>query len=548
MCTNKGKIEMFKQQYIKIKDFFAVGLTLIFVIVAFILLHRQCPLSIPILVLLSGIPVALFCNYKQRCIYLILLGVFTCFEWHFILHYGVSFSEIGTQALITLHITEPEEIKAYLKMFKLIEYIILLLFALVCVCEIVMKSDPVKNLFPFLKKQYVRNIIFCLGMVLFTVAVCLEICPPVVEHIANWGSQKNFYNKRESFKFNVKNESKVPLTVVLVIGESHRKDIFDRFVFGQKSYAPFLKKLKEEGNIWEFNDVITHYQQTYFSVFTLLSRRGDDGHNLFWPEKGLFGLFQEAGFKTTYITYQKKHPEIIGYNFVVNEAENYINHKDFSGTKFDHGMLNPLALAMADKMPNSTSAGKSGNKFIAVKMVGVHFHYQTRYPRKYRLFTPCYSARKNKSDYRLQDKELLVNSYYNAMAFNVTFLDEVAKQIHDNPAPTVMVFISDHGVINYDDNKNAFFGAAKSNFHIPCFIYGNAAYRKQLSQQKKQSLLKNRNLKITNSYMFDTIASLANLTYPGKREYMDLTSDSAKAASKRDVWVVKTHVPYEQLP
>lgn len=329
---------------------------------------------------------------------------------------------------------------------------------------------------------------------------------------------------------------------MLVIGESHRKDAFDRFISGRESQAPFLRDLYARKELWPFDNMITHYQQTWFSVFTLLSRRGNDAHNILWPEKGLFSLFREAGFETTFITYQKKFPEQLGYNFVVNEADTYINHRDFSKTKFDHGMLPALAGIM---QKHKQTPGKS---FIVIKMVGPHFHYSTRYPNSFRLFTPCYDRRMEKNQYRPEEKEILQNTYFNAMSFSVTFLDEVAKMIASHPVPAVMLFASDHGVINYDDGKNPFFGAAKSNFHIPCFVYGNKFYRRSLPEEMRKALQKNRDLPITNSFLFDTAASLSGITYPGKKQKMDLTSRCAEQAMNRQVWVLKKKMDYESLP
>ena len=67
-----------------------------------------------VLLLLSGAGIAVWGGVKSRIGFAILLGIFCCIERHFILHYGDGFREIGTQALLTMHITDPDEIFSYL--------------------------------------------------------------------------------------------------------------------------------------------------------------------------------------------------------------------------------------------------------------------------------------------------------------------------------------------------------------------------------------------------------------------------------------------------
>ena len=502
---------------------------------SFFLLKNGVSAITSTLILLSGLCAVVFCGWKGRFWYLFILGVTCCFERHFIIHYGDGFHAIGAQALITMHITDVDEIKSYLSVFRFAELLLLLLFVAGCMLEAAFKSPPLCG-------SGIRRPLSIAGRaaapLLLFAAAGADVAPPVFEHLENWGSQRDFYIARRDFKFHaVSRAPDAPLFCLLVIGESHRKDEFDRLALGEHGHAPALCEARKRGVLYEFDDMITHYQQTWFSVFTLLTRRGENGKNVLWPEKGLFSLFREAGFHTVFLTYQKKTPENLGYNYVVNEADDYIDHRDFSGTKFDQGMLPLLARLMSSPAPR---------QFVVIKMVGVHFHYVSRYPGNFRMYTPCYDGKVKQ--YEIADRVKLVNTYRNAMAFSAAFLDEAVKMIERHPQPAVMVFLSDHGVINYDDGKNVFFGGARSNFHIPCVIYGNDAFRKRMPPEYDRALRKNRFLPITNSYIFDTVASLAGIDYPGKRSEMDLTSDRARPAADRMVWVWDNLTRYDRLP
>lgn len=521
-------------------------------VLSFILVKNKTEWYFHLPLLFSGICAVWAAHYRLRIVFLVLLGIITCFERHLIIHYSSVFSAIGSQVLITLQITDPDEITAYFKLFRPIEYVLPLLFAAGCAVEFWQKRPPLSQGIPALDRKEVRCAVLVLSLTGLLWSISIEFAPPFVEYIRTWKKEKNFYQQRAAFRFNARSQDRKPVTTVLIIGESHRKDALDRFVFGPDSHAPFLKKVSQQGLVWHFDNMITPYQQTFFSVFTLLTRRGNDGHNLLWPENGLFGLFNEAGYQTVFLTYQNTSPKLTGYNFAVNEANVYINHRNFSGTKFDHGMLRPLKEIMERKkyLPEKemNAAAEKKNLFIIAKMVGVHFHYTSRYPKSYALYKPCYSEKLKRSEYSLKDKVLLDNTYFNAMAYSADFLDKAARQIDEHPEPAVMIFVSDHGIINFDDKENVFFGAAKSNFHIPCFIYGNAPYRAQLSAEMIKNMKKNRALSVTNSYLFDTVATLSNVTYPGKRAEMDLTSDRVQPVSPRDVWVVKTKRKFEELP
>lgn len=495
---------------------------------SFFLLRKGIDQPALLLIPISGIFAALWCSWKGRAVYLLFLGCITCFERHFILHYGDGFREIGTQALITLHITDRDEILAYLSMFKLVEYLLPLLFLFGIIAETWMRRGAVLR-----RMNYIGG--WGAAFSLTLLALC-QTWRPVGDYLENWKHHKEFYLAREQFRFYSKDtQPDSRMVCVLVIGESHRKKEFDELVLGGDR-APALKAARERGEIWEFDDMISHYQQTWFSVFTLLTRRGGETQDVMWKEKGLAALFKEAGFRTYYLTYQKKTPSTIGYDCVVNEADVYFNHRQSSGTKYDHGMLPELDRILK----------KNEKKvLVIIKMVGVHFNYQSRHPSDFTPFKPCYTS--EKVEYRLADRLLLENTYRNAMYYNATFFDELVQRVSGNASPSFMVFLSDHGVVNFDDGKNPFFGAAKSNFHIPCFIYGNDAFRKQLPAEKGQALTSHRKMPVSNTYIFETMASLAGITYPDRRDALDLSSPNALLAKDRPAWVWKKKMRYDEL-
>ncbi len=506
-----------------------VGFLTIF---TYILLRRGNEWWPMVFLILSGIGITVWGGNRSRIIYIVLLGIFCCVERHFILHYGDGFREIGTQALLTMHITDSDEILSYLSMLKIVEFFHPIIFLTVLVVVLHWKSEPLAG--RLRKSAILFSFSFFLAMLFF---ICWR---PVCDYLKDWKNLKAFLVRREQFRFQAQDLKPEEKSVYfLVIGESHRKNEFDEIVL-EKGAAPLLSQARRENTLWEFDDMISYYQQTWFSVFTLLSRRGGGDQTIFFPEKGLFSLFREAGYKVYYITYQRKGLSATGYDNIVNEANVYINHRDSSFRRFDDGML-----PVVDRILRSDEK----KVLIVIKMVGCHFNYHDRFPdeEKFQLYQPCYNEH-NFSGYRIEDKKILQNTYYNAMYFSGKFLNGVAERCAKLTCPSMMLFVSDHGVINYDDGKNPFFGAARSNYHIPCIIFMNDDFRDNLSHEVKDTLRKNRFLPVGNDYVFDTFVTLAGIDYPGKRKAYDLTSPEVQPVENRKVWVWKHQIPYDSLP
>ena len=94
---------------------------------------------------------------------------------------------------------------------------------------------------------------------------------------------------------------------------------------------------------------------------------------------------------------------------------------------------------------------------------------------------------------------------------------------------------------------NPYCGAAKSNFHIPCFITGNKQFRSQIPDEKAKALTSHRKMPASNTYIFETMTSLAGIVYPDYRERLDLSSPNAVPAKERPVWVWKEKRIYDEL-
>ena len=457
------------------------------------------------------------------------LILLTVLDYHFSVHYGRVFYEIGSQALVALHITDGDEITAYLRgLFpsEVIFYIFLILSLIIFLCT----KTPNR----LCKGIYGRVLPYAIFLFGFYHIIIL----PYKEFAADWKERGAILRKREIFSFHA--EDKRPGTrqlIFLIIGETHRHDHID--LLTDEKFAPTLRLLRSQGKILMLDDIITCYQTTYFSISSLLTRRKTDDQKRFFPEKGLIDLYKEAGYHTVFITYTPPSLESDVFNITLRAADEHINYRDYGKGRLDRLMI-PICRRISRNYRHE-------KLLVVVKMIGAHFHYQDRYTQETMIHHPSFQPGSDVGSYDISMKEKIRNSYKNAVLESSVFLNGVAETVSEAAAPAMMFFISDHGCTNYDDGKNPFIGGAPENYHVPCFFYFNDSFLKLFPRQMYANLKKNAGASVTNSCIFDTIVSLSGIDYPARRPSMDLTSPSFKEDRDRHVWLWNSRVPYRTL-
>lgn len=100
----------------------------------------------------------------------------------------------------------------------------------------------------------------------------------------------------------------------------------------------------------------------------------------------------------------------------------------------------------------------------------IHFDYSKRYPESFARFTPQDLPRRLGGK-----KDDIICSYLNSIYFTDHVFSEIVK--HYQGSPTLIIYLSDHGEILYDDPKDPeFFGHSpysitKSAVSIPLMFY-----------------------------------------------------------------------------
>jgi glucan phosphoethanolaminetransferase (alkaline phosphatase superfamily) len=321
-------------------------------------------------------------------------------------------------------------------------------------------------------------------------------------------SNRSVLNEHARFRFHASNRDNSAHTVLLLIGETHRYEAFwDAF------------PAKKFPHLISFQNMISLYPNTIPSLRLLLSRKKFGYASPYFHEKSIFSLFHEAGYATYFLSYLPKDDGT--HAFLAKDAGHYINYASDKAPD-DKDLFPYLEKILKDK----------SKKLIVIKMIGVHFHFEDRYPSEYDLRRPSFRSRKDLKT-RPENKEALLNTYKNAMDYSVSLVARAAEEINRLSEPAFMLFSSDHGFCIFDREQYGF-PDCQEGYHIPYFIMTNASYTGASS--KLENLRRKSRLPLTQEYTFETAASLAGIHYPSADPRYDLTAgDNPALGLKRPV-------------
>ena len=452
-----------------------------------------------------------------RSAFLFLIGISVLFQNHLVTNYSYPFAKIGREILVLLSETTGMEFHTYLQIISGKEYLDFVCLLLVCTF-----------IFKFSTSQKSKKLPVLLAFFVLLTAVWNDIGAPVYAFRKEMSENARILENYRSFRFSAKDISRETYsTRIVVIGETHRHDYFDEYGYTEK-HSPALLQAKKTGKLYDFTNVTSGFYYTTGSVPIILTRKPVECETRFYEERSLISAFKEAGYATWTISYAKKtQPEDDAMNMIFLEADEYINHYETSGTFDDVGMLPIIKKILEDKSHKK--------KLIVIKMVGAHYLYEERYPKEFELYKPSYKSVYNGGE-NAENRELLKNSYKNAVTYSATFVDKLAAMVYERPEPVLMSFMSDHGTCLYEDGASKFVGRAKGAYHIAFFLTGNDAYWDTVDYWTRQRLAHRRDLPLTQEYFFETYLSLGKVEYFDPRPTYNIAGLDFSPAKDRLVW------------
>ena len=314
---------------------------------------------------------------------------------------------------------------------------------------------------------------------------------------------------------------------VLVIGESARYGNFSVNGYARQT-SPLLDKTE---NLVSFSQTLSTANLTETALRQLLTRATPENPDLAYQEKTLPELFAECGFQTAWIGNQSA-----GDRFIQRIAST-VDYRYFSTTEFDAtDNFDEKLLPEMDKVLDL----KNSKQLIVLHTLGSHFRYNSRYPQTFARYKPTLEETTQYNVIHVSNKDILVNSYDNSIAYTDFILHEIIRRIADTQAIGAVVYISDHAENLFDDEEQrAMHGTATPNryeVHVPFFVWTSDEYL-QVRKEKVLEMQKHKDCRVSTTNLFDSFTDIAGISY--KQEDKRL-SVAAPAFREDSVWRIIT--------
>jgi heptose-I-phosphate ethanolaminephosphotransferase len=259
---------------------------------------------------------------------------------------------------------------------------------------------------------------------------------------------KNFMENFEKYTAHITSENtEDEATYILIIGESFSKHHSSLYSYPRNT-NPYMKSLKDKGELFVFNDVVSPHHFTRETLKKLVTTYSHDSKVKFEESMNIIDIMKKAGFKTYWISNQEDFAfRGAGLSSVIHRAdvvnftqELYLQDKDEK--IYDEKLLPLFKNAINDK--------SSKKKFIVLHLFGSHYSYKYRYPNNQITF-PIDSIENFFNKQQINHKEE-VNHYDNSLVYNDSII--IKSIIEDNKLKNLNSFIlyfSDHGQDVYDE-------------------------------------------------------------------------------------------------
>lgn len=310
--------------------------------------------------------------------------------------------------------------------------------------------------------------------------------------------------------------SRVPGTVLLVIGESETSDLMTAFTPSLPvDTTPWLTSEKENKDFYLFNHAYTNFPATAGALSMALTGINQYNEKEIGQVVTLLDVAKKAGYDTWWISNQRQlgagNPSV---DLVSSGADHTLWTTHAEGADID-------LISLLKKVP------RNGNHFIVLHLMGSHAKYDSRIPDDW-PYLSLPGADETENDY----------------ATTVDYTDYVLKNIFnyskENLHMTAMAYLSDHGEdMKYGHGEGH---VTWSMLHIPLFFYLSPEYETAFPNTAK-ALRNNREKIFTNDLLFDTMCGLIQAPNNDYSPTYDLTSplyslNADQALAVNGKWIV----------
>ena len=352
----------------------------------------------------------------------------------------------------------------------------------------------------------------CAGLAAFVVALVLpdgykphrELFPVNVSYnmgMAAYRTARAKEYKASSAPFTFGAEARidsVPPVIVLVIGETSRADNWQLNGYPR----PTNPRLSRRENLISYGKALSESNTTHKSVPLLMSHLsadhfGDSIYNV----KGVISAFDEAGYRTAWISNQQHNGSLI--DFFGEEADSVDFLTDDGRSHYDMEICRALRQFL------------DGNSdmpvFTVLHTYGSHFNYTERYPAEFNLFKADHDMQANRAN-----RSSLINAYDNTILYIDAVLDSVASVLEQSGRPAAMLYLTDHGEDIFDDDRERFLHASPTptywQLHVPVILWMSEEYAAR-HPERLAAARTHAGADVSSSRsVFHTLMSLADIT------------------------------------
>ncbi|MDT0558025.1 phosphoethanolamine transferase [Ichthyenterobacterium sp. W332] len=280
------------------------------------------------------------------------------------------------------------------------------------------------------------------------------------------------------------------LKIVLVLGESLRADHLSLNGYPRET-TPMLSK---RNNVISFNNVFTNKGNTALSLPCILTDQSiysEDKDSL----QSIFSVYNALDVPTFWIGNQlleTSYKSIVETNEsveIIDKLKSYWN----INKKQDLQLLP----SFKDKIRTNSKG------LFTLHMIGSHWWYEDKYTENFRKFKPIIEGKYIPS----LEKQEIINSYDNTILYLDNFLNEVISTLEKDSAPTVMIYISDHGESLGENGR--WLHSHSEGLTKPGMIVWYSEKFKTRFPNKTSSLIKNKNKELSTDIIFHSLIDLS---------------------------------------
>ena len=306
--------------------------------------------------------------------------------------------------------------------------------------------------------------------------------------------------KLNAYTFGIAKRDSIENTLfILYIGEAARYDHFGINRYSRNT-TPYLSNFE---NIISYESIYAQANLTNYSIPFILTRATAENTSIMNEEKSILDAFQEAGYKTAFISKNSYTP----FTMRIMNSSDY--HYIFSKG------LDAVESYDIDIIQKVKEHYNNQGQFIALHSLGSHFKYSLRYPKEAEYYTPSLQPNDGYSKITEENKHLLINAYDNSIQYTDYVLGTLIQWVDSLNQKAVIMYISDHGESFWDDERklslHGSYELCEAEYHVPCIIWYSNEYQESFPE-KVERLSQNKGIRANSSITFSTLLDLADIT------------------------------------